>query len=94
MGNIKEIESMILKSDQLGAFVQGDLGYIKYTVGDIPVIIFKEDIGGSFYYKLPYNKAYDYNKVLEFMKTAIPFISKLIEEERKKKLYGEACIMP
>lgn len=35
MGNIKEIESMILKSDQLGAFVQGDLGYIKYTVGDI-----------------------------------------------------------
>ena len=85
---------MILNDKQFEIFVQSDAGHIEYTVGGIPVIIFKENSGGSFYYKLPYNKAYDYNKLSEFMKTAIPFISKLIEEERKKKLYGEACVMP
>lgn len=86
MGEKKAIEEMILNDKLFEKFVQSDAGYIEYKVCGIPIFIIKEEQGSRFYYQLPYNEGYDYNKVTEFMQVAIPIISKLIEEERAKKL--------
>lgn len=80
------IRRLINRNDSLKDFINGTYGYINYCVSGVPVCIFKEDVGVSLYYKLPYNPNFDYEKVVEFMKYAIPILSEMLEEERAKNL--------
>lgn len=88
MGKKEAIEELILGDEQISHFVQSELGHIEFNVCGVPIVIFKEEQGGSFYYRLPYDERYDYNKVSEFMQVAIPIISDLINKENKKKQQG------
>ena len=89
---MNKIESLIRSNEVFMDFVKGTRSYMEFCIHGVPISIFKEDIGGSFYYKLPYCEYFDYKEVIDFMKQAIPVLSKLIEKEREDRLYGSACI--
>lgn len=84
--NEDEIKEYITKDGRLQSFIQDDSGKIEMSVGGIPVGIFKESTGASYYYLLPYDEKCDYDSVASFMKIAIPLLSDLVIKEREKSL--------
>lgn len=82
----QEVENLINNSKQIQDFLAGTVHTLTCSVAGTHICIFKEDVGVSYYYKLPWNKNIDYTIVSDFMKFAIPIISKMIEEERNKNL--------
>lgn len=84
--NEDEIKELITKDGRLQSFIQDDYGKIEMSVGGIPMVIFKESTGASYYYQLPYDEKYDYDRVTRFMRIAIPVLSDLIIKEREKYL--------
>ena len=89
---MNKIESLIRSNEVFMDFVNGTRSCMEFRIQGVPIYIFKESIGSSFYYKLPYYENFDYKKVIDFMKQAIPVLSKLIEKEKEDRLYGSACI--
>lgn len=79
-----EISVLIKTSPKLNDFINAPKGYIDFKVSNVPVYIFKEDIGVNYYYKFPYNEHFNYKDVVSFMKYAIPILSKILEEKRKQ----------
>ena len=75
-------------------FIKGNEGHVEFTIGDVPVIVFKGGTGVELYYRLPYNSSYDYSSVVDFLKYAIPEISKEVEKYRDMNLMSEDCIKP
>lgn len=65
-------------------FVSGEIRELRFEIYNIEVIIYRESIGGMFYYTQPFDKKKLYYKVGEFMETAIPCLSKEIEKQRNK----------
>ena len=84
--NRDDIKRLIESSETINDFISGGSSCLPIIVHRIPIFIYKEGIGGSYYYRLPYCEQYDYYKVAEFMRFAIPIISKMIEERREEKL--------
>ncbi|MBR5983640.1 MAG: hypothetical protein IK025_07985 [Bacteroidales bacterium] len=84
--NKQEIENIIKSSNEIKDFIEGRNSVFNCNVEGIPISIYKENIGTSYYYRLPWNAKFDYNKVSKFMRYAIPIISKMLENERDMRL--------
>ena len=84
--NKESVRELIVNSRMFQDFVHGNKGYMNVTLWNIPVAICKESIGGSYYYRVPYNASLKYEELAEFMEVAIPVLSELIEEQRVKDL--------
>ncbi len=91
---MNDLEYYIRSNPDFVDFVKGKTGHMDFLINKVPVCIYREDIGVSFYYRLPYNASFDYGGVVDFMKQAIPVISRIVEDERIKNLYGPDCIKP
>lgn len=89
---MSKVEDMIKKNKSFHDFVKGEKGCMEFNPYGVQISIFKEETGCGYYYKLPYNESCSYENVVTFMKKAIPIISKMIEEERNRKLYSDGCI--
>lgn len=81
-----EIKELIRASSMFTSFVNGQNSSIELSVYNVPIVIYKEMSGVSFFYQVPYDKKYDYDSIAGFMKIAIPVLSKMIEEERTNRL--------
>lgn len=68
-------------------FVRNNYSSMEFEIYGVPVVILKEDIGASFYYKIPFDSSYNYELIADFMRIAIPELQKLIEKEREKNLF-------
>ena len=90
----QEIIELIHANEWLMDFIKGNEGHVEFTIGDVPVIVFKGGTGVELYYRLPYNSSYDYSSVVDFLKYAIPEISKEVEKYRDMNLMSEDCIKP
>jgi len=86
--NKKDVENIIRSNKEIENFIEGRSGVFNCNVDGVPISIFKENIGTSYYYncRLSWNEKFDYKKVSQFMKYAIPIISKMLEEERFNRL--------
>lgn len=70
-------------------FLEQGKGKLRFKIKGLDLIIYKEDIGGKFYYVQPFDEQVSYSEVGTFMTVAIPWISKEIEKRRHEKLmYG------
>lgn len=81
-----EIKTMIENNESFQEFINGEKASMSFNISGVPVFIFKEDIGTSYYYKLPWYKGAKYVSVTNFMKQAIPLLSKMLEKKRSDKL--------
>lgn len=88
----EEIIEAIKKSPNLQDFVRNDRASVSIKVCGVPIVIYKEDVGGAYYYKVPYDSRYNYEGVEDFMKIAIPKLEKEIEHERELYRRSPACI--
>ncbi len=89
---MSKIEEFIRENKVFEAFVNGSTGRFDFNLYGVPISIFKEEKGADYYYRLPIDKSFSYENVEAFMKEATPIISKMIEEERNRKLYSDGCI--
>ncbi len=83
---------MMKKVSSYEAFMSGTRGSLDITVSGVPVAIYAEEIGVKYYFKIPYDQKYDYNVAAEFMRYAIPALSRELEDRRNKRLMGPDCI--
>lgn len=84
--NKQDIESIIKNNEFVQDFLDGKEHPLICRVEGVPIAIYKEGIGASYFYKLPWDERIDYSKVTDFMKYAIPIISELVEKRRDEKL--------
>lgn len=84
--NESKIKELIVNNSMFQYFVSNQSASIEFVIKNVPVVIYKEESGTSFYYKVPYDKNYDYACIVEFMKIAIPVLNKMIDEERTNHL--------
>ncbi|MBQ0141439.1 MAG: hypothetical protein KBT06_01350 [Prevotellaceae bacterium] len=77
-----DIIKLIDNDSMFKDFVSNQDASLEFVINNIPIVIYKEASGTSFYYKVPYDKNYDYDGIVDFMRTAIPELRKKIEEER------------
>ena len=89
---MSKIEDIIRKDKNLEAFVKGSMGRFDFNLNSVQISIFKEEERVRYYYRLPFDESCSYKDVEAFMKEATPVISKMIEEERNRKLYSDECI--
>lgn len=80
------VKKMIEQDSAFSEFVEGNKAYMSFSICGVQVLIFKEDVGTSYYYKLPWQNGLDYPCVKTFMKYAIPVLSEILEERRLNKL--------
>lgn len=83
--NKLEVKKQIESSDLFNDFISNSNGKLDVTVMGVPIRIYKEEVGASYYYLFPYDEKYNYSDVADFMQLAIPVISELIEKRRKEK---------
>ena len=77
-----EVIDFLMSLNDYGAFVSGKKGKLCFTIYEVEVVIFREEIGANYYYRQPCDEKKPYCKVCEFMKIAIPYLSKKIENHR------------
>ena len=80
------VKKMIEKNPVFNEFLDGNKACMSFAICGVQVLIFKEDLGTSYYYKLPWQTGLDYPCVKTFMRYAIPVLSELLEERRLNKL--------
>ena len=80
------VRNMIEQNPAFNDFLDGNKAYMSFSICDVQVLIFKEDEGTSYYYKLPWHEGVNYAGVRTFMRYAIPILSELLEEKRLDKL--------
>lgn len=85
--NREQIIQLVRSHIKIVDFVKNNSSSIEFNIDGVPIIIFKEEVGTSFYYKIPFKQEYMYDNIVDFMRIAIPELSKLVENERDKKLY-------
>lgn len=81
-----EVENIIRQSSSFEDFVNNQSGKMEFQINNVPIYIWKENVGAKMYYQLPYNADYDYYAVSDFMRFAIPFLSDLVEKRRQENL--------
>ncbi len=86
------VKNMILHDACFQNFINNSRASMCVEIGTIPIIIFKEDVGINFYFRLPRQSDTDYSEVYEFMRHAYPILSTLLEQKRKESLLGPGNI--
>lgn len=61
-------------------------GYLHMRIYNTDILIFRESIGASYYFCYPLTIIDNVYKVNEFMRIALPWISKKLEDNRKERL--------
>ena len=87
-----EVKKIIEGANNFNEFINGSIGYIDINVYNLPIRIYRKNVGAEMYYMLPYNKDFNYRGVVIFMKYAIPILTEMIEKERQKNLMGSDCV--
>ncbi len=82
----QEVEKLIKENSHFQDFLTNHHGAMMFEIENVSIVIFKENIGTSFYYRLPYQQDADYTKVCDFMRFAIPILSKSLEQKRTQDL--------
>jgi len=80
------VKKMIEQNPAFSEFLDGNKACMDFSIGEVKVLIFKEDVGTNYYYKLPWHEGLNYAGVKTFMRYAIPILSELLEEKRLNKL--------
>ena len=84
--NKLEVKRLVESNKMLNEFVNSANGQLDVPVNGVPIRIFKESVGVSYYYRFPYDEKYNYSDVADFMHWAVPVISELVEKRRMEKL--------
>lgn len=82
----QSIIQKIKDDSQFENFVNSDNASMKLNLLGIPLIIFKKDVGVSYYYLGPCDDCRKRKEINEIMDIIIPHLSKLVEDVRRKKL--------
>lgn len=82
----EEIVKIVNSNPQQNDFIVNHNAAMSFSIANIPIYIFKEDSGCSYYYRIPYKEGANYEYVIDFMKYAIPYISRKLEEWRSNNL--------
>ena len=82
----EEIVKIVESKPQLEEFIVNHNAALSFCIAGIPIYIFKEDMGCSYYYRIPYKEGANYADLIDFMKHAIPYLSKKLEEKRSEDL--------
>lgn len=88
--NRESIRELIKNNKSLKSFISGDTGIMPIDDFGLPIVIFKEDVGASYYFRLPLDQNVDYSGVETIIKECVKYISELLEEKRD----SEICLNP
>ena len=88
-----EIVKIVNNNPQLNDFIINHNGALSFCIADVPVYIFKEDIGCSYFYRIPYRASANYADLIDFMRYAIPYLSKKLEERRDENLLAPGNVI-
>lgn len=80
------IRCQIESNEGFNDFIDGKRSQFEVNVCGVPVYIYWNGDCGELYYQQPCIAGYNYNDVLEYMKYAIPIISKMLAERKSQKL--------
>ena len=80
------ISKMIRNNQNVQSFISEPNGSMHINFHGQPIVIFKEGIGASYFFKLPYSKDVDYRGIKSFMKVCVDCIGELIEEKQEKDI--------
>lgn len=84
--NKTELQQLIESSVGFDDFIDGKQSQLKVIACGVPIYIYREDNYSDYYYQLPYNAEYDYSAAIEFLKNAIPIISRILNEKNTQRL--------
>ena len=82
----KIISKMIRNNQDVQSFISEPNGLMHIEFHGQPIVFFKEGVGASYYFKLPYSRDVDYRGIKSFMKVCVDCIGELIEEKRAKDI--------
>ena len=83
----QSVEGTLRKKDGFDSFVKCmGRGYLFFRIEKSHVFIFREDVGVSYYFAHPILDVQEAMNINEFMKYAIPFLSELVEKNRRDNL--------
>ena len=89
----EEMVTIVNNNPQLEEFIVNHNAALSFCVAEIPIYIFKEDTGCSYYYRIPYKEGANYADLVDFMKYAIPYLSKKLEERRNENLLAPGNVI-
>ncbi len=81
-----EIKRKIESSEGFNDFIDGKYPQFEVIVCGVPVYIYRKGNCADYHYQQPCNAGYNYNDVSEYMKYAIPIISKMLAERESQRL--------
>ncbi len=81
-----EIKRQIESSEGFNDFIDGKYPQFEVIVCGVPVYIYRKGNCAGYHYQQPCNAGYNYNDVSEYMKYAIPIISKMLAERESQRL--------
>lgn len=81
-----DVRRQIESSEGFNDFIDGKYSQFEVIVCGVPVYIYRNVDCGELYYQQPCNAGYNYNDVSEYMKYAIPIISKMLAERESQRL--------
>ena len=85
--SFKTVEKKLKSSIGLNSFLSGTgQGYLFLSFGRSRVVLFREDIGVSYYFLYPIIDVNDAANINEFMRIAIPYLNHYLEENREKNV--------
>lgn len=87
-----EVEKIIKENPCFQQFIEDPHASMCVDVVNIPILIYKEGVGVSFYYRFPQDSNADYSDAYDFMRYAYPIISRALEKKREENLYAPGNI--
>ncbi len=84
--NKSELKQLIESSVGFDDFIDGKQSQLKVIVCGVPVYINRGDNNSDYCYQLPYKAEYNYSVAFEFLKNAIPIISRILNEKNTQRL--------
>ena len=80
------VREMIRNNKDVQSFISEPTGSMQIKFRGQPIVVFKEGVGASYYFKLPYSKEVDYRGIKSFMKDCVECIGELIVEKRESNI--------
>lgn len=84
--NRESIREAIKRNKLLDSFISGDIGMLPFDDFGLPIVIFKEDVGASYFFRLGLDQSVDYSGVEIIIKECVKYIGELLEEKRDSEI--------
>lgn len=76
-------------NESFESFIDGQHAGIRYLLGKVDFLIYRNNTSVEFYYPSPYNPAIDYSNAESFFGICGPILSKMVRDAADKRLMSK-----